>query len=39
MLLIKVAQRIAHRHMKRGAPENTIANDAIDVTRPRYPSE
>jgi hypothetical protein len=30
---------IAHLHINIGAPANTIAKDAIEVTLPRYPSE
>jgi hypothetical protein len=35
MFEIKTAVRIAKIHIKSGAPEKTIAKDAIAVTRPR----
>jgi hypothetical protein len=38
MFEMKTAVRIAKIHMKRGAPAKTIANEAMAVTRPKYPS-
>jgi hypothetical protein len=35
---MKVAAKIAHLHINKGAPEYTIPKEAMLVTRPRYPS-
>ena len=35
MLLMNAAHNIAHLHIKSGAPERTIAKEAIVVMRPR----
>jgi hypothetical protein len=38
MFDMNTAVRIAKIHMKRGAPAKTMANEAMAVTRPKYPS-